>query len=165
MSDDLGNPDSDHDRRWMGLAIEQAYEAATMGEVPVGAVVVLEGEVIGRGHNRKELSNDPTAHAEILALREAAATIASWRLCDASLYVTLEPCPMCAGALVNARIQRLVYGCEDPKAGAVRSLFSLCEDPRLNHRIQVIRGVEAETCAALLTDFFARLRAEDRDPG
>lgn len=154
--------DHDHDRQWMGLAIEQAQEAAEIGEVPVGAVVVLEGRVIGRGHNRKELSNDPTAHAEILALREAAAAIHSWRLCDASLYVTLEPCPMCAGALVNARIQRLVYGCEDPKAGAVYSLFSLCEDPRLNHRIQVVRGVEAEACAALLKDFFAKVRAEGR---
>jgi tRNA(adenine34) deaminase len=151
---------SDDDQHFMTLAIEQAQEAAKMGEVPVGAVVVHEGRVIGRGHNRKETANDPTAHAEILALREAAARIRSWRLCDATLYVTLEPCPMCAGALVNARIQRLVYGCEDPKAGAVHSLFSLCEDPRLNHRIQVVRGVKAETCTALLKDFFTRLRAE-----
>ena len=150
--------------QYMQLAIQQARCAAELQEVPVGAVVVLEDQVIAQAHNRRELDQDPLAHAEILALRQAAQVMGTWRLCDTTLYVTLEPCPMCAGALVNARVDQLVYGCDDPKAGAVRSLFALCEDPRLNHRIQVVRGVEATTCAALLTDFFAKLRAEGPDP-
>jgi len=143
----------------MGLALEQALLAAAQDEVPVGAIVVVDGQVIGRAHNRRELDQDPTAHAEILALRQAAAALGSWRLCGATLYVTLEPCPMCAGALVHARVEHLVYGCDDPKAGAVRTLYQLCEDPRLNHRLQVTAGVRADECAAVLKQFFAALRA------
>lgn len=155
---------SDH-RRLMALAIEQAEQAAGLGEVPVGAVVAdASGQVLGRAHNRRELDQDPLAHAELLALGQAARALGSWRLVGTTLYVTLEPCPMCAGALVNARVERLVYGCEDPKAGAVRTLFALCEDPRLNHRVQVVRGVESRRCAELLRDFFAELRQQRADP-
>ena len=153
---------AERDSAWMELALELAREAAGLGEVPVGAVLVHAGRVIGRAHNRRELDQDPTAHAEMLALRQAAQTLGSWRLIGTTLYETLEPCPMCAGALVNARVERLVYGCDDPKAGAVRSLCALCEDPRLNHRLDVARGVQAEACAALLRSFFSSLRA---DPG
>jgi tRNA(adenine34) deaminase len=117
------------------------------------------GKIIGRGHNRRENDHDPTAHAEIIALREAAHTIGHWRLLDCVLVVTLEPCPMCAGAAVNARIPRLIYGCADPKAGAVRTLFRLCEDERLNHRVAVEEGVLAEECAELLRSLFRAQRA------
>jgi tRNA(adenine34) deaminase len=144
--------------RYMDLALDEARQAADHGDVPVGAVVIHDGEVIARGHNRREVDQDPTAHAELLALQGAAKVLGSWRLSGASLYVTLEPCPMCAGALVNARVDHVIYGCADPKAGAVRSFYALCEDPRLNHRVQVTRGVRAEACAELLKDFFAKLR-------
>jgi tRNA(adenine34) deaminase len=145
----------------MQLAIELARQAEALGEVPIGCVVVHEstGRVIGRGHNRRQTDHDPTAHAEILAMREAGATLGHWRLLDCTLYVTLEPCPMCAGAMVNARIPRLVYGCDDPKAGAVKTLFQLCHDARLNHRVQVESGVMAEQCADLLREFFKAQRA------
>jgi tRNA(adenine34) deaminase len=142
----------------MSLALEKAKEAASWQEVPIGAVVVLESRVIGAAFNRRELDQQPTAHAEILAIGQAARYLGSWRLCGASLYVTLEPCPMCAGALVNSRIEHLIYGCDDPKAGAVRSLFALCEDPRLNHRLTVTRGVLASQCSEQLSSFFAQLR-------
>ncbi len=148
----------DHDY-YMGLALEQAARAAEQGEVPVGAVVVADREVIGAGYNRRELDGDPIAHAEILALRQAAVSLGNWRLVDTRLYVTLEPCPMCAGALVNARVPELVFGCRDPKAGAVRTLYALCEDPRLNHRLSVISGVQADACSAILKSFFANLRS------
>ncbi|MEA2736495.1 MAG: tRNA(adenine34) deaminase [Humisphaera sp.] len=146
---------------WMREAIAEAQEALAAGEVPIGAVVVHEpsGRIIGRGHNRRENDHDPTAHAEILALREAAHAIGHWRLLDCVLVVTLEPCPMCAGAAVNARIPRLIYGCLDPKAGAVRTLFRLCDDERLNHRIEIEEGVLAEECAELLRSFFRAQRA------
>jgi tRNA(adenine34) deaminase len=146
------------DQGFMELALEQAAAAAAWAEVPVGAVVVHRGQVVGRGHNRRELDQDPLAHAELLALRQAARHLGRWRLCGCSLYVTLEPCPMCAGALVNARVERLVYGCADPKAGAVRTLYALCEDPRLNHRVAVLGGVLAERCSAVLSGFFRDLR-------
>jgi len=142
----------------MRLALQQAEEAARRGEVPVGAVVVRYDEVLATGFNEREQSSDPTAHAELLALRRAAVASNSWRLIDADLYVTLEPCPMCAGAIVNARIKRVFYGCADPKAGAARTLFSLLEDARLNHRVQVVPGVLANESADLLKAFFARLR-------
>jgi tRNA(adenine34) deaminase len=145
----------------MTLALEQARKAAKLGEVPVGAVIVdPAGDVIARAHNRREIDQDPLAHAEILAIREAAGVIGSWRLIDTTLYVTLEPCPMCAGALVNARVTRLVYGADDPKAGAVRTLYALCEDPRLNHRVEVVKGVLSDACADVLREFFAALRNE-----
>jgi tRNA(adenine34) deaminase len=142
-------------------AIELARAAEAIGEVPIGCVVVneLTGQVIGRGYNRRETDRDPTAHAEIIALREAGQSLGHWRLSDCTLYVTLEPCPMCAGAVVNARIGRLVYGCDDPKAGAVRTLFQLCEDSRLNHRVRVQSGMMADECALLLQEFFRAQRA------
>lgn len=150
------------DQELMGLALKWARQAAAVNEVPVGAVVAHQGVVVGQAHNRRELDQDPTAHAEILALRQAAAAVGSWRLGGCTLYVTLEPCPMCAGALVHARIQRLVYGCDDPKSGAVRSLYTLCQDSRLNHRLQVDGGVLADQCGQLLKDFFGKLRQSQR---
>jgi tRNA(adenine34) deaminase len=146
---------------WMREAIAEANKALAADEVPIGAVVVHEptGTIIGRGHNRRENDHDPTAHAEIIALREAARALGHWRLLDCVLVVTLEPCPMCAGAAVNARIPRLIYGCSDPKAGAVRTLYRLCEDERLNHRVAVEEGVLAEECAELLRSFFRAQRA------
>jgi tRNA(adenine34) deaminase len=147
------------DEECMQLALDEARMAARKGEVPVGCVLVARGgAVIARGHNLRETTQDPTAHAEILALREAAAARDSWRLDDVTAYVTLEPCPMCAGALVNARVAALVYGCDDPKAGAVRTLFTVGDDPRLNHRYEVRSGVRGDECGALLREFFARLR-------
>ena len=143
----------------MREALALAAEAAAAGEVPVGAVVVKDGRVVGRGYNRRETDRDPTAHAEILAMREAGEALGHWRLVDCTLVVTLEPCPMCAGAVVNARVPRLVYGCDDPKAGAVNTLFQLCNDPRLNHRVEVASGVLAEECAELLRSFFRAQRA------
>jgi tRNA(adenine34) deaminase len=148
---------ADH-AHYMALALEQARQAAILDEVPVGAIVVHQDQVIAAAHNRRELDQDPTAHAEMLALRQAAVALGSWRLCDCTVYVTLEPCPMCAGALVHARVARLVYGCDDPKAGAVRTLYTLCEDPRLNHRLEVVGGVLADACASELREFFATLR-------
>ena len=142
----------------MRTALAAAVQATLSGEVPVGAVVVVRGEVIAVAHNQRETKNDPTAHAEIVALRAAAATLNSWRLVDADLYVTMEPCPMCAGAIVNARVRRLIYGCDDPKAGAVRTLFQLLDDQRLNHRVEVVPGVLGVESAALLKSFFSRLR-------
>lgn len=140
----------------MRQAIEQARLALAADEVPIGCVIVHEptARLIGVGYNRRESDRDPTAHAEIIAMRQAGAALGHWRLLDCTLYVTLEPCPMCAGAMVNARISKLVYGCDDPKAGAVRTLFQLCSDPRLNHRLEVQPGVLAEECAQLLRDFF-----------
>lgn len=142
----------------MGLCLVGARRAAERGEVPVGAIVVFEGRVIGRGFNLRERDADPTAHAEVLALREAGAALGHWRLQAATLYVTLEPCPMCAGALVNARVGRLVFGCTDPKAGAVESLFGITTDPRLNHRLEVTAGIRSEECAQVLRQFFQRRR-------
>jgi tRNA(adenine34) deaminase len=148
---------ADH-AQYMEMALALAEEAAARGEVPVGCVVVHDGQVVGRGANARERRQDPLAHAELEAISEAAAAMGSWRLEDTTLYVTLEPCPMCAGAIVNSRIPTVVYGCDDPKAGAVRSLFELLEDPRLNHRAEVVAGVLAARSSALLTSFFERLR-------
>ncbi len=144
----------------MREALREAVEAARIGEVPIGAVVVSgEGRILGRGHNLRERECDPTAHAEIIALREAGASIGDWRLEGCDLFVTVEPCPMCAGAAVNARIARIVYGVPDPKAGAAGTLFSIPDDPRLNHRVRVESGVLAEECGEILRDFFKRLRS------
>jgi tRNA(adenine34) deaminase len=142
----------------MGVALDEARAAAEVGEVPVGAVVLHEGRVIARRHNEREHTGDPTAHAEVLALRDAAAALGRWRLDDCTLVVTLEPCPMCAGALVNARIGRLVFGAADPKAGATGTLYHLLADPRLNHEPPVRHGVRAAESAALLEAFFAERR-------
>lgn len=149
-----------NDDELMKLALDAAERAAQLGEVPVGALLVdAQGVVLATAHNRRQTDRDPTAHAEILVLREAARRLGDWRLVGTCLYVTLEPCPMCAGALVNARVDRLVFGCADPKAGAVQTLYALCSDSRLNHRVEVVAGVLAQTCAQRLSDFFAALRA------
>jgi tRNA(adenine34) deaminase len=142
----------------MQHALDEAVRAEAHDDVPVGAVVVRDGLIIAARHNERELTGDPTAHAEVLALRDAAAVVGHWRLDDCDLYVTLEPCPMCAGAIVNSRIRRVVFGASDPKAGAVRSLFEIADDPRLNHRAQVDGGLLADEAAALLKDFFAKKR-------
>jgi len=142
----------------MQLALDEARAALEHGDVPIGAVVVLDGEVIARRHNERELTNDPTAHAEVLALRDASNARSSWRLDDATVYVTLEPCAMCAGALVNARVARVVFGAPDLKAGACGSLYHLGADPRLNHEFAVTPNVRTDECAELLTTFFAERR-------
>ena len=148
------------DNSLMQEAIAEAEAALAIDEVPVGCVIlhVPTDRLIARGHNRRQIHDDPTAHAEIVALREAAAALGSWRLNECAMAVTLEPCPMCAGAIVNARLGRLVYGCDDPKAGAIRTLFKICDDPRLNHRVQIVADVMADKCSQLLRDFFQAQR-------
>jgi tRNA(adenine34) deaminase len=162
------HPDAD-DAYFMSLALEEARAAGAAGDVPVGAVIVADPKGVGavtivdargilaRGRNRRESDGDPTAHAEVVALREAAKAIGHWRV-EATLFVTQEPCPMCAGAIVNARVTRLVFGCTNPKAGAVVTLYQIPTDPRLNHRVEVVSGVRADECAAELSQFFAALR-------
>jgi tRNA(adenine34) deaminase len=146
--------------RYMRLALDQAQAAWALNEVPVGAIVVdADGKVIAADHNRRQSAADPTAHAEILVLRQAAASRNDWRLDGCTLFVTLEPCPMCAGAVVNARITTVVYGCPDPKAGAAGTLLNLCNDPRLNHRARIVPGILSAECAKILSDFFQQQRA------
>jgi tRNA(adenine34) deaminase len=147
----------DHER-FMREALSEAVAAASAGEVPVGAVVVRDGRIVGRGRNRKEGLPDPTAHAEILAMREAASELGGWRLLGSALYCTMEPCPMCAGALVHARVETLVYGVVDPKAGAAGSVFDLVRDARLNHRLEVVPGILADEISEVLASFFRQLR-------
>jgi tRNA(adenine34) deaminase len=142
----------------MAVALDEARRAGQGGDVPVGAVVLLDGAVIAQAGNRRERDQDPTAHAEILALRAAAAAVGSWRLAGATLVVTLEPCPMCAGALVGARVARVVFGATNTDNGACGTLYNLCVDPRLNHEVQVVHGVEAEAAGTLLDEFFASHR-------
>ncbi len=149
---------SDTDIQWMRHALELARQAEAEGEVPVGAVVVKDGEVIGEGSNRPIATHDPTAHAEIIAMRAAANSLGNYRLTGVSLYVTIEPCPMCAGAMVHSRVGRLVYGAADPRAGAAGTAFNLTGSETLNHRIDTTGGVLAEECCALLTEFFASRR-------
>ncbi len=159
MSPAVGMTEDDSaDRELMKLALAEAAHALAHDDVPVGAVVVRNGEVIASRHNERELTGDPTAHAEVLALRDAAEATGSWHLTDCTLVVTLEPCLMCGGAALNSRLQRVVYGAADMAAGACLSLYNVCDDPRLNHRIELTSGVEAEACAALLTEFFAARR-------
>jgi tRNA(adenine34) deaminase len=146
------------DRRWMSRALELARAAAVAQEVPVGAVIVREGQVVGEGHNRTKTDADPTTHAEVVAIRAAAASMGDWRLLDTTLYVTLEPCAMCAGAIVLARIPRVVFAAHDPKAGMVGSLGDLLQDPRLNHRCDVSNGLMAEESSDLLKSFFRERR-------
>lgn len=143
---------------YMREALAEARKAYGLGEVPIGAVVVLNGEIIGRGHNLREVLDDSTAHAEIMAMREAARAMGDWRLEDTTLYSTIEPCPMCAGAIVQFRVKTLVYGAKDPKAGAVDSLLDLVRDPRFNHRVEVVSGVLEEECAGIIRAFFRELR-------
>ncbi len=149
------------DEAWMREALAEADIAAAQGEVPVGCVVVTGGTIVARGHNTRERDGDPTAHAEMVAIRAAAQALGSWRLVGCTLYVTLEPCAMCAGALVNSRVERLVFGTADPKAGFCGTLGDLVRDRRLNHRLEVTAGVLAEECSAVLRRFFARLRRQD----
>ncbi|MCX8032636.1 MAG: tRNA adenosine(34) deaminase TadA [Thermoleophilia bacterium] len=151
----------DDDYRYMAVALEEARRAALRGEVPVGAVIVVDGEILAQRGNERERRRDPTAHAEMLVLRDAAAIVGGWRLKDATLYVTIEPCPMCAGAIVLARIKRLVYGADDPKAGAAGTIFNIVDHPALNHQPQVRAGVMAREAAALLRDFFVTRRERD----
>jgi tRNA(adenine34) deaminase len=146
------------DEPFMRLAVREAERALAHDDVPVGAVVVVDGEVIGAGHNERELQQDPTAHAELIALREAARNLGTWRILDSTLYVTLEPCAMCAGAIVLGRVGRVVYGTADPKAGAAGSVLDVLAEPRFNHRPAVAGGLLQEECAALLVDFFAARR-------
>lgn len=166
MTDDEPNETeaSEADVRFMRMAMALADEAAAAGEVPVGSVAVLDGEVIARGRNLRERSQDPTAHAELIALRKAAARLGTFRLTGVTVYVTLEPCPMCAGALVNGRVDRVVWGCDDPKAGAARTLYAIGADSRLNHRFAMTAGVLEEQCAAQLRTFFAELRGKKSGP-
>ncbi|MGE5654214.1 MAG: tRNA adenosine(34) deaminase TadA [Bacillota bacterium] len=149
-----------NDESCMRLAIEAALEAQAIGEVPIGAVIVRDGQVIGRGFNRRESWRDPTAHAEMIAIRQASETLGGWRLPGTTMYVTLEPCPMCAGAMMLARIERLVFGVRDPKGGCVGSIYNLVQEPRFNHRLEVTEGVLAEECGALLKNFFRNLRSK-----
>jgi tRNA(adenine34) deaminase len=147
----------------MLLALEEARLAAAEGEVPIGAVLVCDGEVVARARNARESAADPTAHAEMIVIRDAATKLGRWRLTGCTLYVTLEPCPMCAGAMVNARVDRLVYGAADPKAGAVGTLYDLSADARLNHRFEVTAGVLGDECGQILKEFFRTLRAGRAD--
>ena len=151
-----------NDQRWMAAALAQAAAAAEAGDVPVGAVIVRDGAAIAAAHNRRIIDSDPTAHAEMLAIRAAAEAIGDWRLSGCELFVTLEPCCMCAGAIVLARLDRLVYGADDPKAGAVRTLHQLCSDDRLNHVVEITAGVRADECGRLLSEFFQARRAEGK---
>lgn len=147
---------------WMRYAIEEARKAEALGEVPIGAIVVHQNQIIGRGYNLRETTLDSTAHAEMVAIREASQVLKSWRLLDCRLYVTLEPCPMCAGAMVQSRVPLTVYGTPDPKAGCAGTLMNLLEEPRFNHRTETIQGVLQEECAELLTSFFRRLRRKSK---
>jgi len=147
-----------NDIDFMMEALKEAENALAKSEVPVGAVVVKDGEIIARGHNLRETLKDPTAHAEIIAIRESASHLGRWRLNDCTIYVTLEPCAMCAGAMILARIQRLVYGASDPKAGAVDSLMKILSDKRLNHQVEVVSGVLAKECGEILRDLFSSRR-------
>ncbi len=150
------------DEHFMRLALEEAGKAATAGETPIGAVLTIDGQVIAAAHNMRETWQDPTAHAEAIVLREAGARLGRWRLSDATVYVTMEPCLMCAGALVLARVRRLVYGCRDPRAGALGSVYDVVRDGRLNHVYRITPGVLEEECRGVLQEFFGSLRAEGR---
>jgi len=153
-AESLDLPGQPYHERWMRLALEEAQQAAAEDEVPVGAIVVAGGRVIGSGHNQREQLADPTAHAEMIAITQAAASLGSWRLEDCTLYVTLEPCPMCAGVILQARLPAVVWGAADPKAGAAETLYRLFDDARLNHRVEHIGHVLADDCGRILTEFF-----------
>ncbi len=148
------------DEKFMYKALLEAKKAYLKGEVPIGAIIVCRGAVIAKGHNQRERFKDPTAHAEVIAIREASRVLGGWRLPGTTLYVTLEPCPMCAGAIINARVERVVYGAIDPKAGAAGTLMNILEDERLNHRVKVTKGILEEECRNILQLFFRDLRSE-----
>lgn len=156
-------PAAPHDEAFMRVALEEAARAEAEGEVPVGCVIVHEGRVIARGHNLREQTQDPTTHAEVLAIRDAARATGSWRLSGCEVYVTLEPCPMCAGALVNARVDRVIFATEDPKAGATVTLYTIGSDARLNHRFVQTSGVLKDEASQLLKDFFGRIRRAQKE--
>src|SRR4030042_589614 len=151
------------DEKYMRLAIDQAKIAEENGDVPIGAVIVHKNQIIAKAYNQREQLRDPTAHAEIIALTQAAAALENWHLNGCTIYVTLEPCPMCAGALVLSRMDKLVYGCDDPKTGAVKSLYNIVADNRLNHRLEVTSGVLADECAKQLQDFFQKRRGKSKE--
>lgn len=146
------------DIEWMKIAIAEALKAEAIGEVPIGAILVRNGEIVGRGYNRREIDKDPTAHAEMIAIREASSHLRGWRLLNTTLYVTLEPCPMCAGAIVQSRIAKVVFGASDPKAGCAGTLMNLLQEERFNHQVEVVSGVLGTECSQLLTQFFRKLR-------
>ena len=154
---------TEQDEQFMRLAIEQAKVAEENGDVPIGAVIVYQNQIIGRAYNQREQLKDPTAHAEIIALTQAAAFLESWRLTGCTMYVTLEPCPMCAGALVLSRMDRLVYGCDDPKTGACGTLYNIVQDSRLNHRLEVTSDILADECKLQLQNFFEQKRATNNN--
>lgn len=147
---------------FMKAAIEEAQKAAEIGEVPIGAVIVRDGEIVGRGYNLRETKKDPTLHAEMIAIREASERLGGWRLIGCTLYVTLEPCPMCAGAIVQSRVEQVVYGARDPKAGCAGTLMDLLNEPRFNHQVPVVADVLGEECGQLLSDFFRSLRKKTK---
>lgn len=153
---------SNDDQQFLKIAIEQAKIAEDNGDVPIGAVIICKDKIIAKAYNQREQLQDPTAHAEIIALTQAAASMESWRLVDCTIYVTLEPCPMCAGALVLSRMDRLVYGCDDPKTGACKSLYNIVQDKRLNHHLEVTSGVLQDECSQQLQKFFAKRRIENK---
>lgn len=150
------------DKEYMALALAEAAKAAAIGEIPIGAIIVHEGQVIARGHNMREQWHDATAHAEIIVIKEACEKLQRWRLSGCTLYVTVEPCPMCSGAIVNSRLERVVYGCPDVKAGGAESIFNIINNPNLNHCAQVVSGVLDEECAQIMKDFFKGRRAENK---
>jgi len=154
--------DFDQHQHWMQQALDQAIRAYDQGEVPIGAVIVHDGQIIGEGYNLRESLQDPTAHAEMIAITQAAGALKSWRLLDCTLYATLEPCPMCAGAIVQSRIPRVIYGTADPKGGACHTLYQITDDARLNHRCAVLGGVLMADCRDLLQRFFAEQRAQGK---
>jgi len=159
VKSDVGEDEHLAQEGFMRLALAEARAAGAAGEIPIGAVAVKDGQVVGRGRNARERAKDPTAHAELLAIQDTAKSLGAWRLSGVTLYVTLEPCAMCAGALVLARVDRVVFGARDPKAGASGSLMNLLQDARLNHQVEIVEGVEADECSRLLRDFFRGLRA------
>jgi tRNA(adenine34) deaminase len=152
---------TEEDEQFMRLAVESAKIAEENGDVPIGAVIIHKNQIIAKAYNQREQLQDPTAHAEVIALTQAAAALENWHLNGCTMYVTLEPCPMCAGALVLARIDRLVYGCDDPKTGGVKSLYNIVTDGRLNHRLEVTSGVLADECSQILQEFFETRRTEN----
>ena len=158
ITNELFKEQRELDQKWMRVALDLAREAVALGEVPVGAVAVKNGEIVGRGFNLKEAQQDPTAHAEMIALRETAVTVQNWRLLDVTLYCTLEPCPMCAGAMIQARLPRLVYGAKDTRFGAHGSIVNVLDETRFNHRVAITEGVLQEEAIALLQQFFQQLR-------
>lgn len=150
------------DIHWMQKALNLAHKAEAIGEVPIGAILVREGKIIGRGFNQRESKKDPSAHAEMIAIRQASRRLSAWRLTGTTLYVTLEPCPMCMGAILLARVERVVFGCFDPKGGAAGSLYNLATDTRFNHQVALVSGVMQTECAAILSSFFRALRLEKK---